>query len=220
MKNIKVVGVTKKACEGVNNFGAKGVNIPHPVDLEIFTKKIKENKQLKVLFVGRVLPEKGILDILKLSEEFKDINFTFVGDGNLSSRIKNCGLNNVEYKGFIYDKKELSKVYRQADIFISNSYSTENWEELFGIVIIEAMASGLAVIATDCVGPKEIIQNGENGFLIHQKDYNDLKNKFTQLIKNKSLIKKFSDNGRKTVEEKYDIRIIAQKWLDLIKNEN
>ena len=220
LKNTRVAGVTKKACEGVNNFGAKSVNIPHPVDLDVFTKKIKKNKKLNVLFVGRILPEKGVLDILKLAEEFKDINFTFVGNGDLSSKIKNCGFNNVKYIGFVKDKKELARIYREADIFISNSYATKNWEELFGIVIIEAMASGLAVIASDCVGPKEIIQNGENGFLIHQRDYNDLKNKFSELIKNKSLIKKFSDNGRETVEEKYDIKLISEKWLDLIKNEN
>ncbi len=219
LKNTKAICISKMAYNGINKFGANGVHIPHPVDLTIFTKKTDKNKKLNVLFVGRLLPEKGVLDILRLAEEFKDIKFTFAGNGNLSSKIKNCGLSNVEYKGFVGDKKELSKVYRQADIFISNSYATKNWEELFGIVIIEAMASGLAVIASDCVGPKEIIQNGENGFLIHQKDYNDLKNKFSELIKNKNLIRKFSDNGRKTAEKRYDIRIISEKWMDLI-NEN
>lgn len=220
LKNTKAICINKKACDEINRFGAKSVHIPHPVDLTIFTKKTNKNKELNVLFVGRLLPEKGVLDILRLAEEFRDIKFTFAGSGDLSPRIKNCGLNNVEYKGFVFDKKELSKIYRQADIFISNSYATKNWEELFGIVIIEAMASGLAVIATDCVGPKEIIQNGENGFLIKQKDYNDLKSKFSELIKNKNLIKKFGENGRKTVEEKYDIKIITKEWLDLIKNEN
>lgn len=217
LKNTKAICINKKACDGVNGFGAKGVHIPHPIDLTIFTKKTSKNKRINALFVGRLLSEKGVLDILRLAEEFKDIKFTFAGSGDLSSRIKNCGLSNVEYTGFVDNKKELSKIYRQADIFISNSYATKNWEELFGIVIIEAMASGLAVIATDCVGPKEIIQNGENGFLIHQNDYNDLRNKFSELIKSKNLIKKFSDNGRKTAEERYDVKIISEKWLDLLK---
>jgi len=219
LKNTKTICITEKACGGVNILGAKGVHIPHPIDLGIFTKKTKSNKDLNVLFVGRLLPEKGVLDVLRLAEEFKDINFTFVGKGELEDKVKNCGLSNVKYEGFVEDKKELAKIYRQADIFISNSYATKNWEELFGIVIIEAMASGLAVIASDCVGPKEIIQNGENGILVHQKDYNGLKEKFGELIKNKRLIKNLGDNGMKTVEEKYDIKIISKKWMDLI-NEN
>ncbi len=220
LKNTKVICITKKACEGVNSLGARGVNIPHPVDLGIFTKKNKENEKIKVLFVGRLLPEKGILDILKLAGEFKEVDFVFVGKGKLAENIKNSGLNNVGYKRFIKNKKELAKVYKEADIFISNSYATNNWEELFGIVIIEAMASGLTVIATDCVGPKEIIQNEENGFLIKQKNYEELKNRFRELIENKELRKKFADNGRKKVEEKYDIKIIAKKWFNLIKNED
>lgn len=216
LRDTKVICITKEACDGVNSWGAKGINIPHPVDLEIFTKKTRDNKKVKTLFVGRLIREKGILDILKLAEDFKNVDFVFVGKGDLAEKVINCGLSNVKYRGFISDSKELARVYRETDIFISNSYATNKWEELFGISTIEAMASGLAIIATDCVGPREIIKNGENGFLIKQRDYGELRKRFNELIKNKNLRKKLGDNARKSVG-KYDIKIIAEKWLDLLK---
>jgi len=218
LKGTKVICINKKACEGVNRLGARGVRIPHPIDFKIFEKKSKENKKLNVLFVGRLIEEKGVLDILKLAVKFKDVKFTFVGRGELSREIEKSRLDNVEYMGFVKDKSELSKIYREADIFISNSYATKKWEELFGMVIIEAMASGLAIISTDCVGPKEIIEDGDNGFLIKQKDYVALDRKLEELINNKALRKRFGDNARKKAEREYDINVISDKWLKLLKS--
>ncbi|MBU2634010.1 MAG: glycosyltransferase family 4 protein, partial [Nanoarchaeota archaeon] len=122
-----------------------------------------------------------------------------------------------EFLGEINDRKELAEVYRNSDIFILNSYKTPEWEEIFGRVLIEAMSSGLAVISTDCIGPKEIIRDGWNGFLIEQKNDKQLLEKFKILLKDKKLREKLGKNAREDAIKKYDIKKISEKWLEVIK---
>jgi glycosyltransferase involved in cell wall biosynthesis len=74
------------------------------------------------------------------------------------------------------------------------------------MVVIEAMAAGLPVIASD-IGPlREIINNGEDGILIPPKDGDALRIAIERLIKNKDLMKKLAEKGRKTVHEKFSLK--------------
>jgi glycosyltransferase involved in cell wall biosynthesis len=211
-KNVKAVGINKKATEGMKTFGARAVNIPHSVDTSLFKPEEKNNNELVVLYVGRLNEAKGIRSILKLAEKFKEIKFVFVGSGPLENEVRES---NVKFLGEIKDREKLSKVYKNSDIFILNSYKTNEWEEIFGRVIIEAMASGLGVIATDCMGPKEII-NEKNGILIEQKNDNQLLEKFELLVKDNELRKRLGKQARKDAVDKYDINKVAEKWLEIL----
>ncbi|MBU2639830.1 MAG: glycosyltransferase family 4 protein [Nanoarchaeota archaeon] len=215
-RNIKAIGNTRKATEGLRSVGARAYYIPHSVETSIFKPKEKDNKKPVVLYVGRLNEAKGIKSILKLADKFnKEAKFVFVGSGPLENEVRNN--KNVEFLGEINDRKELAEVYRNSDIFILNSYKTPEWEEIFGRVLIEAMSSGLAVISTDCIGPKEIIRDGENGFLIEQKNDRQLLEKFNILLKDKKLREKMGKNAREDALEKYDIKKISEKWLEVIK---
>ncbi len=212
-KNLKIVGVTKKCCKGLEKYGAISYLIPHSINLKIFKpKKLKQKstKKIRVLNVGRLIKEKGILEILEIAKHYKNKNveFIFVGDGPLVSAIRKAeGDLPVKYLGYIKDKKQLAKIYNSCDIFLLNSY-----EERFGIALVEAMACGLAVIATDCVGPKEIINNGYNGLLVKRKNKKDLFEKLQSLIENKNLREFLGKNARKS-SLNYSEEKIAKKWI-------
>ena len=85
--------------------------------------------------------------------------------------------------------------------------------EAFGVVIIEAMASGKPVIARDTIGPRDIISHGRNGFLFNNKE--ELRKYLFLLLTNKSMRKKMGRNARNLVEEKYTFSKIAKRYLEL-----
>ena len=211
LKNTKVVTPTKFSKESLLKLKATPFYMPHSIDISLY-KKLR-NKKLRVLYVGRLIEEKGIRGILDISKYFPNIEFVFAGKGKLESLFKN-NQKNVRYLGYISDKNKLAEIYSSCNIFILNSYSTKNWEEWFGIVLLEAMASGLAVISTDCIGPKEIIISNYNGILIEQKNKLQLKSALSKLAKNPILMKKLGNNAVKSAKE-YEISKVAEKWKEI-----
>ena len=215
LKNIKCVTISKTAENSLKKFTLNVVQIPHAVDLNLF-KVGKKNKKFRVLFVGRIIKEKGIQGILNVASSLKDIEFVFVGSGGYVDNVKNCNLKNVVYLGEVRDREKLAEIFASASVFVLNSYKIPGWEELYGIVLLEALASGTCVISTDCVGPKEIVKK-EFGFLISQKNDKELKEKIEFLFKNKELVEKMGLKGRKFIEDNYDINVLSQKWDDVLK---
>ncbi len=219
VKNTKSVAVTKKAMQELVKRRANVIHIPHSIDTKFFHPiRRKQNKIPIILSVGRTVKAKGILDILNLAKFYSNVEFQFAGEGELDSFIrKNETMLPVKHLGLIKNKMKLLDIYTSADILVLNSYSIFNWEELFGIVLLEAMASGVPVISTDCVGPKEIIQDGKNGYLIPQKNKKELKRRIDKLLKNKKIRDKFAKNARQTVVKKYDSKKIAKLWLEVLR---
>ncbi len=214
LKNIDCVTISKSAENELKKFTPNVIQIPHAVDLELF-KVGKKDKKFKVLFVGRIIKEKGIQGILNVASELKEIEFVFIGFGNFVEKVKNCGLNNVVYLGEIRDRIKLAKLFSSASVFVLNSYKIPGWEELYGIVLLEALASGTCVISTDCVGPKEIVKK-EFGFLISQKNDKELKEKIKFLFDNRKLAYIMGLEGRKFIENNYDINLLSQKWNEIL----
>lgn len=214
LKDLKVATVTHFGVEEVNKFGARGYYKPQCIDPEIFRDKNYKREKKVVLFVGRLIEEKGIYGILEVASRLKEIEFWFVGDGHLKDKIKG---DNIKYLG-TKTQEELVELYNRATIFVLNSYSAKNskWEEWFGISLIEAMSCGLPVIATDCIGPREIVENEKNGFLIPQKNNEVLLEKIKELIDNKKLKEKFRMNGKESIKE-YNIINLSRIWDDMLK---
>jgi len=147
--------------------------------------------------------------------EWKDVEFWFVGEGILKKQIEKMqGKYPVRYFGYIENQEKLAEVYRQADIFILPASAT--YEELFGIVLIEAMASGLPVIAANSLGPSEIVDHGVNGYLIPKGNVKALGKAIKHLLENPELRKRMGKEGRKKALEKYDEAIVAKQWQQVM----
>lgn len=112
------------------------------------------------------------------------------------------------------DTQEMPNMYKNSDILVSSSKS-----ESFGKVLVEANACGKPVVATATTGAKEIVRDGQNGFLVPIGDANEMAKKILYLLNNPDKAKKMGDNGRKLVIEKYsnNLNKVINFWQDIIK---
>ena len=153
---------------------------------------IDNNRPLTFLFVGRYERRKGLEELNKAIIGFsaENIEFLIVGDIPIDKRVSVC---NVKYLGKISDQAELKKVYSISDVLICPSHA-----EGMPTVILEAMASGLAIIATDVGAVAELVSS-ENGILLESSneillkraiyDFMALENTFLNQLKQNSIDK-------------------------------
>jgi glycosyltransferase involved in cell wall biosynthesis len=115
----------------------------------------------KFIFVGRLVPSKGMDELLAVADGLDPQRFelSVVGYGSQAERMQvACATRaNCRFLGRISDQNQLAELYRQHDALLLPSKRTHKWQELFGMVIIEAMACGVVPICTDHVGPCEIL---------------------------------------------------------------
>ncbi len=207
-----VLTTTKTGQEALRKYTKNPQWVPHPVNTNLFKPAKKTTKKLTFACItGRLVKEKGVLDILEVAKQFPEIQFTFIGKGPLEKSIKK--VTNANCTGYL-NREQTAKQLQQADAFILNSYKVPGWEELFGIAVIEAMATGLPVIATDCVGPKEILK--EIGIIIPQKDKKALAHAIKRL-KDSKLRKALGAKGRKKAMTEYDIKKVSKKLGEVLK---
>ncbi len=215
----------------INNYNIKKeiTVIPNAIDVDIFAeKKEEENNALKrelklsqddvvIIYVGRVSLEKNIEKIIKalaLIRDKKIDNFKFilVGDGTamkeLNSLVETLELTeNVIFVGAI-DREKVKNYYQIGDIFAFSSTS-----ETFGMVIIEAMASGLAVLAVRAPGAADIIKDGVDGILVRD-DILNFSEQLENLILNKDLRQRLSSNALQAVKH-YSTDAVSDQVLEL-----
>lgn len=198
--------------------------IYNPIDLENIERKsqgyIKQSSTdvIKIIAVGRLHPQKDYPTMIRALSELKG-NYKFemkiLGTGPLKKEIEEL-IQELGMEGMISllgFKDNPYQFLAQSDIFILSSA----WEG-FGHVIVEAMACGAAVIATDCnYGPGEIITNGENGILVPIGDIKELKEAIEKVMTNNNLRKELTDNGKKRAKD-FDKKIIVQEYMDLFEN--
>ena len=172
-----------------------------------------------VLSVGRLIKTKHFDQLIKMFVEIGNTNWKLVivgGDAkkqNLSKKlrdlIKDLG---AEQQVFLEGKqKDIESYFRKSKIFAFTSSS-----EGFPNVIGEALSAGLPVVAYDCVaGPKDMIRNGENGYLIPLFDYEKFKERLTQLMINDEVRLKLGSNARMSIT-KYATDKIADHFYQFI----
>lgn len=161
--------------------------------------------------IGRLVPQKGynffIESIPTILNKFPDAQFMIVGDGplkdELTEQAKYLGLDsNLTLTGF---RKDIPYLLKAMDIFALFSL----WEG-FGIVLIEAMACSLPIVATN-VGPiPEVVIHEETGLLIEPEKPKEISKAIIKLLENPQLIRQFGANGRKRVEANFT----AEKMIE------
>jgi len=212
----------------MHNFRLKSEVIHNGIDLSLikpFDKNwAKKELGLKetdfiILFVGKLIPTKDPLTLIKsikhASDKCKNIRSIIVGTGELSKKIrsetKRLELEDqIKFFGFI-KKEELWKCYSAADLFVLPSVN-----EAFGIVLLEAMAFGLPIIASDSGACPEVI--GKAGILFKQGDYEDLGEKILKMITDFKTRRQLSQLGFKRVNNIFSIEEHIKKHINLYKS--
>ena len=192
--------------------------IPNGIDVERFANGAApipefQDGKVNVLFVGRLEKRKGLkylLDALAtLKWDHPDVRLIVVGGGNLdrdSYRILGeRNLTDVVFTGNV-SEKEKPRYFRTADIFCSPATGQES----FGIVLLEAMAAGKPVVATDIEGYASLLTEGVEGFLVKRKDGGALADALARLIEDPVLRQQMGAQGRAKAQEYSWDRVAGQ----------
>ncbi|MEA3449402.1 MAG: glycosyltransferase family 4 protein [Patescibacteria group bacterium] len=199
--------------------------IPFSVDTGFFCPpSSKKTTNLKILFVGGMDKAhyfKGVPILLQALEKIKELNWSLqlVGDGELKKDYqdlaKKLKINKkINFLGNLNDDG-LKKIYQANNLLILPSTDSS---EAFGIVLLEAMASGLAVIASRLPGVRTVFKDGLEGIYFETKDTHDLSLKIKKIINNPNMLKQMSKNARLGTLERYDDKIISQKLISFYEN--
>jgi len=219
INGIKAVTVSKAAKRQVTLLGAKATHIPHCINTELFkpqTNDYKKDKIIRILFVGSLIQRKGVPLILDLinSKDWKNVEFWFVGKGPYSRKLAEMeDQNKIKYFGHISSRRKLAKIYQMCDIFILPSI-----REPFGIVLLEAVSSGIPCLVANSVGPSEIIDDKFNGLIIEKNNLTTFIDALEFLISHTSMREKMGKNARIKAVKEYDIKVISKKWKKVLNN--
>ena len=178
-----------------------------------FEKKI-------ILFVGRLEEIKGVTYLINAMQFIRDAILVIVGDGTQKALLEEQAIKIDKTILFLGAKShnELSEIFASADIFVMPSVTTKNGsQEGFGLVLVEAMASGLPVVASQCGGIVDIVRDGENGYLVEEKNSFQIADKVNTILENDELYKKMSKAARNSAEY-YDYTNVAERYYDILKN--
>ncbi len=176
-------------------------------------------KDIIITFIGRLVGEKGIVELLEAfsSIDNDNINLLLVGDidqGCRDQETKNLIISNYKdnrkiiFTGF---RGDINNILYITDIFCLPSH-----REGMPRTIIEAMAMECAVIATDIRGCREEVIDGKTGFLVRLKSPFDIQNKLEMLIANGNLLSSMKAEGRKRAEKHFDEKQIVNKQIDIL----
>ncbi len=176
-----------------------------------------QNGKKVVLFVGRLAEKKGVCYLIEAMKNV-DALLVIVGDGPLRKVLEEQAKALGDKVRFLGSKthEELKTVYASADIFVAPSITADNGDkEGLGLVILEAMTSGLAVVASDSGGIAQIVENGKNGILVKEKDSRSITGAINKILENEEFAKTIVENSKKKIKE-YDYSEIAGKYAKLI----
>jgi glycosyltransferase involved in cell wall biosynthesis len=206
-KSDAVTCVSKRNCDVMSDLykahSEKFLFIPNPI-YEHFFEPVEQYDDGYVLNFGRQITLK-MATLLDAARQMPDTSFVFVGTGDM---VRDHGLKNVRFVGFSEDVK--SYIDRAA-ICVFPSLS-----ENFPLVGLEAMARGKPVIATG-PGFSEYINHRENGYLLTSNGPSQIKRAIEEVMGDKALRKKLSENGRRTAEEYQPSRVISM-YMDLYRS--
>lgn len=214
MKNLKGI-LNKDKIKLIYN----GVEIPEDIEPDFSLRddyNIKTNQKILVN-VGRLFPEKGHDLLLEGMAELNKINTNWklfiVGEGNernnIESLISEYNLDEqVFLTGFV---DNVNEYLSQADLMVHSARI-----EGFGLVLVEAMATGLPVIAVAASNIPEVVEDGKVGLLSEQENPRDLADKVNQLLKDDDLRSKYASNAKEYVQNNFSIKKMIDQYENLI----
>ena len=180
-----------------------------------------KTKELTFLFAARLVKSKGVKEFLeagkRILEKYPTTKFLAAGKLDFENPetvsektyqdLQNSG---IEFLGEV-TYEEVNNLYKKATIFVLPSY-----REGLPKAALEAASTGMPLILTNVPGCNECVEDGVNGYLIKEKDSNDLIDKMEKFILNPEIISTMSISSRKIIEKRFSLNLISKEFLKLI----
>ena len=187
-------------------------------------RKPKSDGKLRLLTIARLVEKKGvqygIQAVAKVLKSHPDIEYKIAGDGHLKNNLQRLieelkVFDNVKLLGWQHQEQIIESL-QEADILLAPSVTSQSGDrEGIPGAIVEALAWGLPVLSTRHSGIPEVIQDGESGFLVPERDTEALAEKLEYLIEHPELWPEMGRKGRKYVEEHYDIDKLNDRLAEI-----
>ncbi len=201
------------------HFGGEYTIIPNGVDIERFsiTAPARDEETFTILFVGRLEPRKGAKFLLRamprILREVPRARLVVVGSGPMSgyyrSHLPNNVADRVVFAGRV-SGEALTRYYAEADVFCSPATGGES----FGIVLIEAMAAGAAVVASDIAGYRDVVKDGVTGLLVRRGDPDSIAEGLIRLARDGELRQRLTESAGSEVRQ-YSWDRVTARILDV-----
>lgn len=181
---------------------------------EVGAQKINEQY---VFTAGRLAPRKGLEDLIECARILKErgakLKFLIAGEGpnfqNLQNTIRTKGLEStVTLLGHISDRNKLAELYCASKMYVHPAHY-----EGLPTVVLEAMACGKPVIATEVSGLPDVINNGINGFLTPPRNPGKLANFIEIILNDDQLADRIGQAARKTIQERFSLEVVTQNYI-------
>lgn len=205
----------------------------------------RSSSEVRIVYIGRLSPEKGVHTLLEafesVSKTHPEARLVLIGPSNLASfktvatpasaarldairdmwkgdayqamihaRLASASRPSIELHGPM-PNDQVSEVLRSADVFVFPSV----WEEPFGLPVLEAMASGIPVVASDVGGIKESIEDRTTGFLVPPGDPGQLAACLARLVETPALRAQMGAAGRERVLERFAWDRYVEEWSEI-----
>jgi glycosyltransferase involved in cell wall biosynthesis len=187
-------------------------------DIFLATESRSDEKTFKMIMVSRLIERKGIQHVIAAISRLQDpdISLTIVGTGNYECRLRKMveeyGLqSSISFFGYCPNEM-LPSLYNNSDVFILTSLA-----ESFGIVFLEAMASGLPIIAGRTGGVPAIVSE-ENGILVDPGSVPEIMNAIIEMKNNPKKRKEMAIRNRKKAMEQYSWQKVAEMYQEIYRN--
>ena len=214
------IAVSRPAMELASRYFPGYYNIiPNGIDVSRFSRELPplreyQDDKLNIVFIGRLEKRKGLKYLLRAYAQIKGVlpnsRLLVVGaDGGLKDGyekwVRKADLQDVVFVGYVSDE-ELPRYYQAAHVFCAPNTGQES----FGIVLLEAMAAGKPIVASNIEGFASVLADGEEGILVPPKDEHALGVTLARLLKDEHLRKRMGETGRAKAEE-YDWSRVARR---------
>jgi glycosyltransferase involved in cell wall biosynthesis len=168
-----------------------------------------------VLSVGRIAREKNLIFLMDAWPQLQDeAHLLMIGGGPMERELreyaKRKGLRNVHFLGMIpHEDLILSGYHRAADVFVMTSMI-----ETQGLALMEAQAAGLPSVGINSGGTKDLIQDGENGYLVEPDDHDGFVEAIRRLLQDDSLRQRMGEATLREIQ-RHDLSNVAREWEEV-----
>lgn len=212
-------------------YAGRSTVLPLGVDLSVYRPRadsaalkasLARDGEILIGYVGRIVPEKGLLTLLKALALIQDLSWrlVIVGAGpfaeHFDAEARALGLTDrIKHAGFV-PHEQAPRYLSALDLLVLPSETQPNWKEQFGRVVIEAMACGTPVVGSDSGEIPNLIRDTGGGLVFKERQPQEMANRLATLIREPALRAELAAKGRQAAETRYSLPAIARKFADTV----